>query len=92
MDFNREGVRELNLDLHLDSPSRERAPYEGDNLIHMLIQGYTDGDWTLSKYTLQWLAVNETWPTEWRFSSILSAYEYWQATGDLRPSATTTRT
>ena len=68
VDFNREGVRELNLDLHLDSPSRERAPYEGDNLIHMLIQGYTDGDWTLSKYTLQWLAVNETWPTEWRFS------------------------
>ncbi len=49
VDFNREGVRELNLDLHLDSPSRERAPYEGDNLIHMLIQGYTDGDWTLSQ-------------------------------------------
>ncbi|MDA0184759.1 family 78 glycoside hydrolase catalytic domain [Solirubrobacter phytolaccae] len=82
--FNRAGVRELNLDLHLDSPSRERAPYEGDNLIHMLIQGYTDGDWTLSKYTLQWLAVNETWPTEWRFSSILSAYEYWQSTGDIK--------
>jgi alpha-L-rhamnosidase len=84
VDFNRAGVRELNLDLHLDSPSRERAPYEGDNLIHMLIQGYTDGDWTLSKYTLQWLAVNETWPTEWRFSSILSAYEYWRSTGDLK--------
>ena len=85
VDFNRDGVRELNLDLHLDSPSRERAPYEGDNLIHMLIQGYTDGDWTLSKYTLQWLAVNETWPTEWRFSSILSALRV--LAGDGRPKA-----
>ena len=54
-DFSRTGVRELNLDLHLDSPTRERAPYEGDNLIHMLIQGYNDGDWTLSKYTMEWL-------------------------------------
>ncbi|MBE2316045.1 family 78 glycoside hydrolase catalytic domain [Solirubrobacter sp. CPCC 204708] len=87
VDFNREGVRELNLDLHLDSPSRERAPYEGDNLIHMLIQGYTDGDWTLSKHTLQWLAVNETWPTEWRLASILSAHEYWRNTGDLKAVA-----
>jgi alpha-L-rhamnosidase len=26
-DFNRAGVRELNLDLHMDSPTRERAPY-----------------------------------------------------------------
>ncbi len=54
--FNCDGVRELNLDLHLDSPPASAASYEGDNLIHMLIQGYTDGDWTLSKYSLEWLA------------------------------------
>ena len=87
--FNRDGVRQLNLDLHMDSGTRERAPYEGDNLIHMLIQGYDDGDWTESDYTAEFLAANPTWPAEWRFSSILSAYEYWQATGDLAPARRT---
>jgi alpha-L-rhamnosidase len=85
-EFTRAGVRRLNLDLHLDSPSRERAPYEGDNVIHMLVQGYTDGDWTLSKYSMEWLIERPTWPTEWKFSSIISAKEYWRATGDLGPA------
>ena len=85
-DFSRTGVRALNLDMHMDSPTRERAPYEGDNLIHMLVQGYDDGDWTNSRYTLEWLTVNETWPAEWRFSSILSTYEYWLDTGDIGPA------
>jgi alpha-L-rhamnosidase len=82
-EFSRTGVRALNFDLHLDSPTRERAPYEGDNVIHMLIQGYDDGDYANSKYSMEWLIQNKTWPMEWRLASILSVWEYWQATGDL---------
>jgi alpha-L-rhamnosidase len=83
--FSKTGVEALNMDMHVDSPTRERGPYEGDDLINMLVQGYDDGDWTESRYTLQWLIQDKTWPAEWRFASILSAYEYWQATGDIVP-------
>ena len=84
-DFSRAGVRELNLDLHLDSPTRERAPYEGDNLIHMLIQGYDDGDWTNSRVHA---GVADRERDVARGVALLVdplAWEYWQATGDLRP-------
>jgi alpha-L-rhamnosidase len=85
--FSRDGVRALNLDLHLDSPTRERAPYEGDNLIHMLIQGASDGDYAQSRSTMEWLIDNPTWPSEWKLASILSAWEYWRATGDTSSAA-----
>jgi alpha-L-rhamnosidase len=85
--FTRDGVRALNLNLHTDSPTRETAPYEGDDLIQMQVQGATDGDYALSRYTIGWLIQNPTWPTEWKYASILSAYEYWQATGDTRLTA-----
>jgi alpha-L-rhamnosidase len=85
--FARDGVRALNLNLHTDSPTRETAPYEGDDLIQLQVQGATDGDYALSRYTIGWLIQNPTWPTEWKYASILSAYEYWQATGDTRLTA-----
>ena len=40
---------------------------------------------------MEWLIENATWPTEWRFSSILSAREYWMATGDRHRSAAVLR-
>ena len=51
--FSKNTIEALNLNLYMDSPTRERSgAYEGDDYIHQLAQAAVDGDSALAQYSL----------------------------------------
>ncbi len=63
---------------------RERIPYEADAFINQLGHYCTDREYSLARYSHEYLMVNPTWPTEWIMHSVLMAFtDYWY-TGDVR--------
>jgi hypothetical protein len=62
---------------------RERLPYEADALINQLGYYYCDREYTLARYSHEYLIVNPTWPTEWILDSVLIAWNDYLYTGDL---------
>ena len=61
---------------------RERTPYEADAYINMLGEQAVWADGAMAKATIEHLAENPTWPTEWAqmFVSLVHGYRLW--TGD----------
>lgn len=53
---------------------RERKPYEADAYINQLSHYAVDREFTLARYTQEYLLAHPTWPTEWKFHSILLAW------------------
>lgn len=62
---------------------RERIPYEGDAYINQLGHYCVDCEYTLARYTQEYLLQYPTWPTEWQFHSIMMAWEDYMYTGDI---------
>jgi hypothetical protein len=63
---------------------RERIPYEADAYINQLGHYCTDREYSMARYSHEYLMVNPTWPTEWIMHSVLMAFtDYWY-TGDTR--------
>jgi hypothetical protein len=63
---------------------RERIPYEADTYINQLSHYATDREYTLARYSCQYLINHPTWPTEWALLMVLIAYNDYLYTGDLR--------
>ena len=61
---------------------RERKPYEADAFINQLGQYALDREFTLARYTQEYLLAHPTWPTEWKFHSIFMAWADYLETGD----------
>lgn len=61
---------------------RERIPYEGDAYINQLCHYTTDREYTLGRYSHEYLIMNPTWPTEWALHSVLMAWADYEYTGD----------
>ncbi len=61
---------------------RERIPYEADAYINQLCHYGTDREYTLPRYTHEYLIMNPTWPTEWAHHSVLMAWADYEYTGD----------
>ncbi len=61
---------------------RERMPYEADAYINQLGHYSTDREFTLARYSHEYLLKNPTWPTEWKFHSILMAWADFMYTGN----------
>ncbi|MBP5511087.1 MAG: alpha-L-rhamnosidase [Kiritimatiellae bacterium] len=61
---------------------RERIPYEADAYINQLSHYAVEGDYTLARYSHEYLMKHPTWPTEWRQHSIFMAWADWMWTGD----------
>ena len=61
---------------------RERIPYEADAYINQLGHYSVDREFTLARYTHEYLITNPTWPTEWIMHSILMAWADYMQTGD----------
>ncbi|MDT4936445.1 MAG: alpha-L-rhamnosidase, partial [Pseudonocardiales bacterium] len=80
--FCRKSIESLDMDLLMDGPTRERAPYEADVYDAMVAHEYLDADPTLARLSMEWLIARPTWPTEWKLYSVMAAYDYWMATGD----------
>ena len=61
---------------------RERIPYEADALINQLSHYCVAHDYSMARYTYEYLIRNPTWPTEWHLQSVLMAWEDYMYTGN----------
>lgn len=61
---------------------RERIPYEADAYINQLCHYSLDRDFTMARYTHEYLMKHPTWPTEWKQHSIMMAWNDWMYTGN----------
>jgi alpha-L-rhamnosidase len=63
---------------------RERRPYEADAYINQLGHYAIDREFTLARYSHEYLIQHPTWPTEWLMHSVLMAWTDYLYTGDDR--------
>ncbi len=61
---------------------RERIPYEADAYINQLCHYAVDREYTMARYTHEYLMSHPTWPTEWILHSVLMAWADYMCTGD----------
>ena len=61
---------------------RERIPYEADAYINQLCHYCVDREYTMARYTHEYLITHATWPTEWILHSVLMAWADYLYTGD----------
>ncbi len=66
---------------------RERTPYEADAYINQLSHYAVDREYTLARYTYEFLLDNSTWPTEWKMHFPLMAWADYMHTGNLEALA-----
>ncbi|MFV2173270.1 family 78 glycoside hydrolase catalytic domain [Actinomadura sp. LOL_016] len=69
-------------DLYIDTPTRERGPYEGDALINQASEYGVQRSFALARASDAFLARNHTWPTEYRLMNVMSAWQDHLHTGD----------
>jgi len=63
---------------------RERIPYEGDAFINQLSHYCVDREYSIARYTHEYLLQFPTWPTEWQLHSVLMAWADYLYTGETR--------
>ncbi len=61
---------------------RERIPYEADAYINQLCHYAVDREFTLARYSHEYLMERPTWPTEWKQHSVMMAWADWMHTGN----------
>ncbi|MBN2063170.1 MAG: hypothetical protein JW745_00095, partial [Sedimentisphaerales bacterium] len=61
---------------------RERKPYEADAYINQLCHYCVDREYSLARYSHEYLLANPTWPTEWKQHSIMMAWMDYMYTGN----------
>ncbi len=61
---------------------RERIPYEADAYLNQLSHYGADREFTLARYSHEYLITHPTWPTEWILHSVLMAYADYEYTGN----------
>jgi len=61
---------------------RERIPYEADAYLNQLSHYSVDREYTMARYTHEYLITHATWPTEWSLHCILMAWADYLYTGD----------
>ena len=77
-------IKASNQDLYVDSHTRERTAYEGDNYIQQLSSYAVSRNYRLARYSNLYVMFCPTWPVEYRYQIILAAWEDYRYTGDLR--------
>jgi alpha-L-rhamnosidase len=61
---------------------RERTPYEADSYIHQMSSYAVDREFTMPRYSFEYLLTHPTWPTEWKFHMIFIAWADYLQTGN----------
>lgn len=61
---------------------RERIPYEGDAVINQLSHYCVARDYSMARYSNEYLIRKPTWPTEWHLQTVLIAWEDYMYTGN----------
>ncbi|TDC45022.1 hydrolase [Actinomadura sp. KC345] len=81
-DMCRYSIEATRGDLYIDTPTRERGPYEGDALINQASEYGVQRSYALARASDVFLARNHTWPTEYRLMNVMSAWQDYLHTGD----------
>ncbi len=68
-------------DIYVDG-DRERKPYEADAYIHQMGSYGVDTEYTMARYSQEYLLANPTWPFEWKFHCIFLAWADYLQTGN----------
>jgi alpha-L-rhamnosidase len=66
---------------------RERIPYEADAYINQLSHYAVDREFSLARYSHEYLLTHPTWPTEWKQHSVMMAWADFMYTGNTRSLA-----
>ncbi|MGQ7871142.1 family 78 glycoside hydrolase catalytic domain [Sunxiuqinia sp. sy24] len=61
---------------------RERIPYEADALVNQLCHYGVAREYSMARFTHEYLIHHATWPTEWILQSVLMAWNDYQYTGN----------
>lgn len=69
------------LGLYADG-NRERMPYEADAYIQQLGHYSVDREFSIARYTNDFLIYHASWPTEWQFHTLFMAWEDHMHTGN----------
>ncbi|MFC7621891.1 family 78 glycoside hydrolase catalytic domain [Microlunatus sp. GCM10028923] len=77
-----ETIEALNLNLYVDSWTRERLPYEADAYLQQRAHLCLDRDPALARYSVDFTLAHRTWPTEWPLFGLLAVHDLWWTTGD----------
>lgn len=77
-------IEATSLDLYLDTPARERGPYEGDAYVNQRSQYAVERSYALARYSGGYLTRRSTWPSEYHLMPALIAWEDYLTTGDDR--------
>ena len=62
--------------------NRERMPYEADSYIQQLGHYSVDREYSIARYTTNFLIYNPSWPTEWNLHAVLMAWQDYMYTGN----------
>ena len=62
---------------------RERIPYEADAYINQLSHYAVDREFSLARYSHEYLLKHSTWPSEWKQHSVMLAWADWMYTGNI---------
>jgi len=62
--------------------NRERMPYEADAYIQQMSHFSVDREYSISRYTINFLLDHASWPTEWQMHMVMMAWAYYMQTGD----------
>lgn len=81
-DLTKYTIKATNQDLMVDSQSRERRAYEGDILINILSSYAFEDDYTLPRFSNEWLITHRTWPVEYTYYSSIILWNDYLYTGN----------
>lgn len=70
------------LGIYVDG-DRERIPYEADAYINQLAHYGVAREYSIGRYTHEYLIRKPTWPTEWILQSVLMAWNDYMYTGNI---------
>ncbi len=85
--FCKYSLKVTSQDLFVDSQSRERGPYEGDAYINGLSYYSFSRRYSLPRFSNEFLTYHPEWCTEYRQMNVMSYWEDYLYTGNLRAIA-----
>ncbi|MBO1511532.1 family 78 glycoside hydrolase catalytic domain [Metabacillus bambusae] len=80
--FSKNSIRVLNHNIYVDTPTREREPYEADSYLQQLSHYAVDREFSLARLSTEYLLFKSTWPMEWKIYTIMAAWQDYLHTGD----------
>ncbi len=81
-DFCKYSLKVTTQDLYVDSQSRERGPYEGDAYVNQLSHYAFAREYTIARFTNEFMAYHPEWCTEYQQENAMSFYQDYLYTGN----------